>query len=613
MAFQISPGVSFSEVDLTTVVPAVSTTAGAFAGQFQWGPVEQRTLVTNEVDLVNQFGKPDGNTAASFFSAANFLAYGNNLQVVRCGAANNKNAVAGVNASATLATLANTAFANGTASINNIDVYDASFIPDSNVVSFVARYPGVLGNSLKVSAFDANTASANVANSNSAGIFTNWIYKSLFPSAPSTSSYVSSYGGANDQFHLVVIDEDGLFSNGAKGAVLEVFPYLSKASDAVSDDGTTAYYRTVIREQSKYIYAVGPINSDNTSSTWGQTASGTSFRGFYMESTTANVSLGFQSSFANGQYSNVTTGNITTAYDQFANPDVTDISLIITGDAGETSNTATGATANAITNTTTVQRYVIELAAARKDCVAFVSPTQKDLVGGSNPTAAIQTWNTALAKNSSYAFADSGWKYQFDKYNNVYRWIPLNGDMAGLCVRTDNTNDPWFSPAGANRGAIKNVVKLAWNPNQAQRDTIYSLGVNPVVSLPGQGTILYGDKTLVVQPTAFNRINVRRLFLVLEKAIVTASKYSLFEMNDEFTRAQFVALVEPFLRDVKGRRGIYDYRVVCDDTNNTPQVIDNNQFVGDIYVKPARSINYIQLNFIAARTGVNFNEIVGAV
>jgi phage tail sheath protein FI len=245
--------------------------------------------------------------------------------------------------------------------------------------------------------------------------------------------------------------------------------------------------------------------------------------------------------------------------------------------------------------------------------VAFVSPTQKDLVGGSNPTAAIQTWNTALAKNSSYAFADSGWKYQFDKYNNVYRWIPLNGDMAGLCVRTDNTNDPWFSPAGANRGAIKNVVKLAWNPNQAQRDTIYSLGVNPVVSLPGQGTILYGDKTLVVQPTAFNRINVRRLFLVLEKAIVTASKYSLFEMNDEFTRAQFVALVEPFLRDVKGRRGIYDYRVVCDDTNNTPQVIDNNQFVGDIYVKPARSINYIHLNFIAARTGVNFNEIVGAV
>ncbi len=611
MAFQISPGVSFSEVDLTTVVPAVSTTAGAFAGPFVWGPVEQRILVTNEVDLVNQFGKPDGNTAASFFSAANFLAYGNNLQVVRCGAANNFNSVAGVNPTVTMATLANTAFANGTASINNIDVYDASFIPDSNVVSFVARYPGVLGDSLKVSAFDSNTANANSANANSAAVFNNWTYKSLFPSAPNTSSYVSSFGGANDQFHLVVIDEDGMFSNGAKGTVLEVFPYLSKASDAVSDDGTTAYYRTVIREQSKYIYAVGPINSSNTLGTWGQTAANTSFSGFYMEPGAANgVSLGFQSSFANGQYSNVTTGNITTAYDQFSNPDVTDISLIVTGDAGESlvSNTA-----NVITYTTTVQRYVIDLAAARKDCVAFVSPVQKDLVGGSNPTTAIQAWNTALSKNSSYAFADSGWKYQFDKYNNVYRWIPLNGDMAGLCVRTDNTNDPWFSPAGANRGAIKNVVKLAWNPNQAQRDTIYSLGVNPVVSLPGQGTILYGDKTLVVQPTAFNRINVRRLFLVLEKAIVTASKYSLFEMNDEFTRAQFVALVEPFLRDVKGRRGIYDYRVVCDDTNNTPQVIDNNQFVGDIYIKPARSINYIQLNFIAARTGVNFNEIVGAV
>jgi hypothetical protein len=569
MAFQISPGVSFSEIDLTTVVPAVSTTAGAFAGPFVWGPVEQRTLVTNEVDLVNKFGKPDGNTATSFFSAANFLSYGSNLQVVRTANSSSKNASAN---------------ANNVLTIKNVDVYDSSYLVDSNTVSFVARYPGAIGNSLSVSVWDSN-ASNNFT-------FTSWTYKSYFPSAPSTSTFVSSSGGANDQFHLVVVDEDGLFSNGVKGTVLEVFPYLSKASNSVTDDGSTSYYRTVLRNQSQYIYALGPVDPANTQTTWGQTAN-TQFAGCFMA--TANV--GSRVSLVSGTDLAVGGDDYDTGYSKFVNKDEIDISLVVTGDA-----------------TSNVQQYVIDnVSSNRKDCVAFVSPPQSGIVGGATPTTAISTWINNLARTSTYAFADSGWKYQFDKYNNVYRWIPLNGDMAGLCVRTDQTNDPWFSPAGANRGAIKNVVKLAWNPNQTQRDVIYSLGVNPVVSLPGQGTILYGDKTLVVQPTAFNRINVRRLFIVLEKAIVTASTYSLFEMNDEFTRAQFVALVEPFLRDVKGRRGIYDYRVVCDDTNNTAQVIDNNQFVGDIYVKPARSINYIQLNFIAARTGVNFNEIVGAV
>jgi hypothetical protein len=573
MAFQISPGVSFSEVDLTTVVPAVSTTAGAFAGPFVWGPVGQRTLVTNEVDLVNKFGKPDGNTATSFFSAANFLAYGNNLQVVRAANGSSRNASSNT---------------NNLLTINNVDVYDSSYIADLDTVSFVARYPGALGNSLRVAVWDSNTSNAAAGGST----FSSWTYKSYFPAAPSTSSFVTTSGGANDQFHLIVVDEDGLFSNGVKGTVLEVFPYLSKASDSVTDDGSTAYYRTVLRDQSKYIYALGPVDSANTTGTWGNTAN-TQFSGCFM----AAANVGSVVSLASGTDIAATSDDIELAYDKFANQEEVDISLIVTGDA-----------------VVAVQQHIIDnIATVRKDCVAFLSPPQSGIVGGATPDAAITTWTTNLARNSSYVFADSGWKYQFDKYNNVYRWIPLNGDMAGLCVRTDNTNDPWFSPAGANRGAIKNVVKLAWNPNQAQRDTIYSLGVNPVVSLPGQGTILYGDKTLVVQPTAFSRINVRRLFIVLEKAIVTASKYSLFEMNDEFTRAQFVALVEPFLRDVKGRRGIYDYRVVCDDTNNTPQVIDNNQFVGDIYIKPARSINYIQLNFIAARTGVNFNEIVGAV
>jgi phage tail sheath protein FI len=218
-----------------------------------------------------------------------------------------------------------------------------------------------------------------------------------------------------------------------------------------------------------------------------------------------------------------------------------------------------------------------------------------------------------LARSSSYVVADSGWKYQFDKYNNVYRWIPLNADIAGLCVYTDSVRDPWYSPAGFARGAIKNAIKLAWNPAKTYRDTLYAAGVNPVVSFPGQGTVLYGDKTLQNKPSAFDRINVRRLFLSIENAISTAAKFSLFEFNDSFTQAQFVALITPYLRDIQGRRGITDFKVVCDSTNNTPSVVDANQFVGDIYIKPSRSINYIQLNFVAVGTGVDFKTIVGTV
>ena len=262
----------------------------------------------------------------------------------------------------------------------------------------------------------------------------------------------------------------------------------------------------------------------------------------------------------------------------------------------------------------TVQQYVIDnLAIGRADCVAFISPRYADVVNQSGSEASnILNWLSSLSRSSSYVVADSGWKYQFDKYNNSYRWIPLNGDIAGLCVFTDTSRDPWFSPAGFNRGAIKNSIKLAWNPTKSFRDTLYAAGVNPVVSMPGQGTLLFGDKTLLAKPSAFDRINVRRLFITLEKSIAQAAKYSMFELNDEFTRAQFIALVAPFLREIQGRRGITDFRVVCDSTNNTQQVIDSNQFVGDIYIKPARSVNYIQLNFIAVGTGVDFVTIVGA-
>jgi len=578
MAFQLSPGVNVSEIDLTTVVPSVSTTAGAFAGDFAWGPAGKVKLVTHETELVSFFGEPSanaqqGNTATSFFTAASFLAYGNNLQVVRAVSSNSKNAAA--NTGNALG-LANTAVGY---QLKNEDSYDNIVINDTatlNTAMFLARYPGDIGNSLKVVTCVANAAA-----------FAAWDmkYSTLFSSAPSTSAYAAKVNGANDQIHIVVVDEDGLIS-GEKNTVLETFGFLSLASDAAYDDGSSAFISNVIRSKSKYLY-IG--NTSLFSANAGRVAANTNF--MPTSNTIQNYSLG------GGTYETASDANLISSVDLFGNADEIDVSLFVSGDVS-----------------TTVQQRIINTATSRKDCVAFVSPPKSTVVNNSgSEVSLIASWFTSLGITTSYAVADSGWKYMFDKYNNTYRWIPLNGDIAGLCVRTDETRDPWFSPAGYSRGGIKNVVKLAWNPNKTQRDYLYQSAVNPVISVPGQGTLLFGDKTLTLQPSAFNRINVRRLFIVLEKAIANASKYSLFELNDEFTRSQFVGLIEPFLRDIKGRRGIYDYRVVCDDTNNTAQVIDNNQFVGDIYIKPARSINFIQLNFVAVRTGVNFSEIVGGV
>jgi phage tail sheath protein FI len=293
---------------------------------------------------------------------------------------------------------------------------------------------------------------------------------------------------------------------------------------------------------------------------------------------------------------NGTIGNseITTAYAFFANPDVVDVSLIISGPGNAT-----------------VAASLISTAESRKDAMVFLSPPKSSVVdkAGSEATN-ILSFRSGLT-SSSYAFLDSGYKYQYDRYNDVYRYVPLNGDIAGICARTDQERDPWFSPGGLNRGIVKNVIKLAYNPTKAERDNLYVQGINPVVTFQGEGTVLFGDKTLLNRPSVFDRINVRRLFIVLEKSIARAARSSMFEFNDQFTRAQFANLVEPFLRDIQGRRGITDFRVVCDESNNTPNVIDANQFVGDIYIKPARSVNFIQLNFVAVRTGVSFDEIVG--
>ena len=572
MAFQISPGVNVSEVDLTTVVPSILTTAGAFVGAFQWGPANKRITVDSEITLVSKFSQPNTNTANSFFTAASFLAYGNNLQVVR------------VVGSASVNARSNTL--SSAIQITNENVFEAEYLTGSAaslVGAVIARYPGTLGNSITVSSIDSG---ANFATWNISGFSVN----SYFNGAPGTSSQAGGLGATNDELHVIVVDTGGLIT-GAKNTVLEVFPYLSKASDAIDSLGNSNYYKNVIFNKSKYIYVVDAPSSDPSFSTWGKPLVVGSTPTTYHIFAAPQLSI-----LSGGTDALPAAGDLETGYDLFSNADETDISLVLTGGAE-----------------TAVQQYVIDnVVNSRKDCVAFISPPSASVVNNvGNETTDILAWNTSLARSSSYVVADSGWKYMFDKYNNVYRWVPLNGDIAGLCVYTDSVRDPWFSPAGFNRGNLKNVVKLAWNPNKTNRDGLYSVGINPVGTFPGNGTVLYGDKTLQAKPSAFDRINVRRLFIVLEKTIAQAAKYSMFEFNDEFTRAQFTALVTPFLRDIQGRRGIYDFRVVCDSTNNTGEVIDANQFVGDIYIKPARSINFIQLNFVAVRTGVDFTEVVG--
>jgi phage tail sheath protein FI len=640
MAFQVSPGVNVSEIDLSTVVPAVSTTEGALAGVFKWGPVDERVLIDSEETLVNRFQKPDGNlNPETFFTAASFLAYGNKLYVNRVISSAAKNAVSNGSSAAVL--------------VKNADFIDSVSLTSND--HFVARYPGVLGNSLQVSVcrsandyLEASTGTLTIAagnniattsqNETTAGgtslvnigdkikfgnstvgiaylevtaanstTFTfkqnytgavdlstvafsrYWKYWDQVRAAPGTSAYVTDKGGVGDEIHVVVSDEDGDIT-GTKGQILEVYEGLSRATDAKTESGESNWWINVIKSQSNYVWAKNAYGLAANTTAAASTAL-TTDNAIY-----DSLKLGTDSA-AEGSMS---LADISAGYDMFKSAEDVDISLILQGKA-------LGGTADS-----GVAKYIIDnICEDRKDCVLFASPSYADVVnniGGERD--AIIAFRNALT-NSSYAIMDSGYKYAYDKYNDVYRYVPLNGDIAGLAVRSDELRDAWFSPAGYNRGAIKNVVKLPYNPKKADRDILYQNDINPVVTFPGQGTILFGDKTLLGKPSAFDRLNVRRLFIVLEKAISTAAKFTLFEFNDSFTRSQFKNLVEPFLRDIQGRQGIQDFKVVCDDTNNTGEVIDRNEFVGDIYIKPSRSINFIQLNFVAVRSGVEFSEIVG--
>jgi hypothetical protein len=524
MPFQLSPGINTSEVDLTTVVPAVSSTTGAIAGVFTWGPSNVATLVTSEVDLVNRFGAPKvGFNQETFFTAADFLAYGNSLYVVRV--------TDGVKAS-----------------------------PDANSAydtSITAKYEGSFGNNLSV-VIVGPTGNTSVLSAN-------------------TKVYADRLRTPSTGFVNVLV------MNRTTGVALEVYEAVSAANtSAKTEDGATNYLVEVINQKSAYI-----TMTDAAATT--------------VVSGGANIAVeeGLTAGTDGSNESTITIASIQAGYDKFVSPEDIDISLVLAGKARGT-------------NGVQIANYISDnIIDARKDCMLFVSPESTSVVSNvGNELTALKTFSSNLRK-SSYIVLDSSYKYRYDRYNDRYIYTPLNGDIAGLCVRTDSVRDPWFSPAGSNRGAIKNIIKLSYNPKKADRDELYKADINPVITQPGQGTILFGDKTHLGRTSAFDRINVRRLFIVLEKAISRAAKSTLFEFNDEFTRAQFKNLVEPFLRDVQGRRGIYDFRVVCDDTNNTAEVIDRNEFVGDIYVKPARAINFIQLNFVAVRTGVEFEEIIG--
>ena len=592
MPFQVSPGVNVSEIDLTTAIPSVSTSVGAFAGRFQWGPAMDTTLVTSETDLVGQFFKPaDDNTSQDFFTAANFLAYSGALRLVRVIDEDNAAGAGSVNAQE----LGSTGGAGDPGLLIKNDSHFDGGLPTSN--TFYAKYAGSIGNEITVELCD---------HAGSVGFgFQNWAPNTFFDAPPGTSEYASKRGVTNDELHVAVLDSPtGTFS-GTANSVLEVFPFLSKGSDVRNSSGDVIHWETYINNQSRYI-RIGSETA-KTNATYGTSTATRAADSDGYGAAYGNVASGIISvKLSGGRDGAFSAGEFTGGYDLFADTDQEDISLMIAGGGGG------GLGDN---DKEAVIKKVIDIATTRKDCVAFYSPLQSDTQGVATDSGRLDAVKefrlTNTNKNTSYAFMDSGWKYQYDKYNDTYRWIPLNGDIAGLAARTDQQRDAWFSPAGYNRGQIKNVVKLAYNPSKAHRDELYSKQINPVVSFPGQGTLLFGDKTSQTRPSAFDRINVRRLFIVLEKAISTASKFSLFEFNDAFTRAQFRNMVEPFLRDVQGRRGITDFKVVCDETNNPGSVVDRNEFVGDIYVKPVRSINFIQLNFVAVSTGVDFTEVVG--
>ena len=651
MANLLSPGIAVAEKDFSSVVRQASSSTGAFVGQTTYGPIGEVTVVTDESTFVNTFGKPNSQTADDFMSVSSFLSYTDDLRFVRVANRNTFNAtsseedVSTVSTKMTLDVTVSEGVITGisvpvSASWNsNIDEENsfieivpsegytgtgASAIPEfengvlvsvtilsggtnytqGKVVAelrtgiqiatefeydtkymhstttkygqFVSKYAGTKGNGLRIEIFDSSSNEA----------FEGWKYSSYFSGVPSTSDYVASRGGSNDEFHLVIIDGNGQYT-GVQDEVLAYHGFISKAKDAVDNAGDSIYWRKVLAD-GNYIYALCPPDYNETyqddesheltyteTTNWDSEAQGTDFGRTREAVSSFTLSGGTLAECTDADYMN--------AWDKLSDPEEYDVSLLFAGNCTSTVlNYLMGTIVTPVGSTT---------GRAGTSILCFSPPKELCLHNNGREAESIKKWAGALP-HSNYYVCDCNWKYMYDRYNEVYRWTPCCADVAGLCALTDNVADPWWSPAGLNRGRIKNAIKLAWNPKRPERDILYQQGVNSIYSMTGEGVVLFGDKTFTNKPSAFDRINVRRLFIVLEKSIAFAAKYLLFEFNDDITRAQFRAMVEPFLRNVQGLRGITDYRVVCDETNNTPYVIDNNQFVGDIYVRPNYSINY---------------------
>lgn len=622
----ISPGIKITERDFTSVAATTGLAAGAFAGQFRWGPINVATQVVSENDLVTQFGKPNTNLNVDFLSAANFLSYSANLYVVRV-------ANTALNATAEATTGSGS---NGTGVlITNKDNYEAT--SSFNVGPWAARYAGALGNTLRVSAcpsanawqstltgtftvsagssvvvgsgslantelrvgdlFIAGNRSIKVSSISNATYFVlasahpdgvtagssatrRWEFYGEFTAAPNTSSYATTFGAANDEIHIVVADEDGVVT-GTPGLVLEKYEGLSKGSDARSPDGGTNYYKDIINNQSKWIYWTA---HDAAGTNWGNTLVGTTY---------TNVTVPKTYSLAGGSDGNtVTDGNRISGYDYFE-PKNVNVNVAFIGQGGAS----------------VINTVIADLGETKKDVVVTFSPPRTAVVNNSgSEVSSIETFMNGITR-STYGIADSGWKYQYDRYNDTYVYVPLNADIAGVIARNDNIREPWLSPAGMTNGVINNAVKLAFNPNLSQRDSLYKLAVNPVINQSGRGTILFGDKTFITKNQSLNRINVRKLFIELQKTIGATAENVLFEQNDATTRSTFVNLVTPYLRSVQARRGITDFRVICNETNNPEDIVNSNGFVADIFVQPIGSVNFIQLNFVSVRGAAAFAEI----
>ena len=670
MGFQVSPGVEVKEVDLTNIVPAVSTTIGAVCGPFEKGPVSEITSISSEKQLVEVFGKPNANNFEYFFTAANFLQYSNSLRVVRTESAL-KNAssggsgilirntlhyqesfadgqgthgtwsarTAGIHANGIKIDICdknnfsemsnkqvNDASASAAEATITMDAFDAADFAVGEVIEFYSDAGGTVfatgheAQKYEITAVDTSAETITIRQLDDpagSGLIADladdsyvkryWRFSDLFDTAPGTSEFASARGVGDDEIHIVVYDSSGRqtgFDNDVAGerlnSVLETFAFVSKHPEATTPQGNSNYYPDVIYRDSKFIYwGDHPTAAIDASGDWGQPlSSDLSVQGSkFFNKLPTGVENVDRSTLANGtdDYA-VTDGEQLTSYARFDDGEAVDVNLIMAAKA-----------------TSTLATNLVTIVEKRKDALVFISPERSDVVGVADSNT--QTTNVKnffdLLPSTSFAVFDSGYKYQYDRFNDVYRYVPLNGDIAGVTAFTESVADAFFSPAGFTRGQIRGAVKLAYEPNKDQRDTLYKARINPVNSFPGQGTVLFGDKTALAKPSAFDRINVRRLFIILEKAIATAAKFQLFEFNDEFTRAQFKNLVEPFLREIQGRRGITDFKVVADESNNTGEVIDRNEFVADIFVKPTRSINFITLNFVAVRTGVAFTEIGG--